>query len=114
MLPNKNKLNHVICLRFHRDIALLFSRPKTSGQFFEKLYEGNTQDEMIDLKDAIPSQFHEYLNIFSDKKAELSTAPHIPGEIPAILPGRQGFLGDSWQCRSQINEKGHHIEPFWF
>ncbi len=25
-------------------------------------YEGNTQDEQIDLKDAVPPQFHKYLD----------------------------------------------------
>ena len=28
-----------------------------------------TQDELIDLKDAVPSQFHNYLDVFSDEKA---------------------------------------------
>ena len=36
---------------------------------FSQKYEGNTQDEQIDLKDAVLPPFHEYLNVFSDKKA---------------------------------------------
>ena len=39
------------------------------SQAFSRKYEGNTQDEQIDLKDAVPSQFHEYLDVFSDEKA---------------------------------------------
>ena len=34
---------------------------------------------------------------FSLEYSELYLAPRIPGGIPAILPGRQEFLGDSWQ-----------------
>ena len=39
------------------------------SQAFSQKYKGNTQDELIDLKDAVPPQFHDYLDVFSDKKA---------------------------------------------
>ena len=39
------------------------------SQAFSQKYEGNTQDEQIDLNNAVPLQFHEYLNVFSDKKS---------------------------------------------
>ena len=39
------------------------------SQAFTRKYEGNTQDEQIDLNDAVPPQFHEYLDIFSDEKS---------------------------------------------
>jgi hypothetical protein len=39
------------------------------SQAFAQKYEGNPQDNQIDLKDAIPPQFHEYLDVFSDEKA---------------------------------------------
>ena len=38
------------------------------SQAFSRKYEGNTQDEQIDLNNAVPSQFHEYLDVFSDEK----------------------------------------------
>ena len=38
------------------------------SQAFSRKYEGNTQDKR-DLKDAVPPQFHKYLNVFSDEKA---------------------------------------------
>ncbi len=39
------------------------------SQAFAKKYEGNTQDEQIDLNNAVPYQFHKYLNVFSDEKS---------------------------------------------
>ena len=36
--------------------------------------------------------------------AKLYLAPRIPGGIPAILPGRQGFLGDSWNSHQEDQE----------
>ena len=39
------------------------------SQAFSQKYKGNTQDELIDLKDAVPPQFHDYLDVFSDEKA---------------------------------------------
>ena len=38
-------------------------------QAFAAKYEGNVQDEDIDLKKAVPAEFHEYLDVFSDKKS---------------------------------------------
>jgi len=38
------------------------------SQGFAAKYEGNVQDEQINLKDAIHTKFHEYLDVFSDKK----------------------------------------------
>jgi hypothetical protein len=39
------------------------------SQAFAEKYEGNVQDEQIDLKEAVPPELHEYLNVFSDEKA---------------------------------------------
>jgi hypothetical protein len=39
------------------------------SQAFAQKYEGNLQDDQIDLKDTVPPQFHEYLDVFSDEKA---------------------------------------------
>ncbi len=39
------------------------------SQAFSQKYEGNTQDERIDLNDVVPPQFHEYLDVFSDEKS---------------------------------------------
>jgi hypothetical protein len=39
------------------------------SQAFAQKYEGNLQDDQMDLKDAVPSQFHDYLDVFSDEKA---------------------------------------------
>ncbi len=39
------------------------------SQAFSQKYEGNTQDELIDLKDIVPPQFHDYLDVSSDEKA---------------------------------------------
>ena len=39
------------------------------SQAFSRKYEGNTQDKQIGLKDAVPSQFHKYLDVFFDEKA---------------------------------------------
>ena len=39
------------------------------SQAFVAKYKGNIQDEEIDLKEAIPPELHEYLDVFSDDKA---------------------------------------------
>jgi hypothetical protein len=39
------------------------------SQAFAEKYEGNVQDEQIDLKKAVPPELHECLNVFSDEKA---------------------------------------------
>jgi len=39
------------------------------SQAFAAKYEGNVQDEQIDLIKAVPSEFHDYLDIFSDEKS---------------------------------------------
>jgi hypothetical protein len=39
------------------------------SQAFAEKYEGNVQDKQIDLKEAVPPELHEYLNVFSDEKA---------------------------------------------
>jgi hypothetical protein len=39
------------------------------SQAFAVKYEGNIQDEHIDLKNTIPTEFHEYLDVFSDEKS---------------------------------------------
>jgi hypothetical protein len=39
------------------------------SQAFAQKYKGNLQDDQIDLKDAVPPQFHDYLDVFSDEKA---------------------------------------------
>jgi len=39
------------------------------SQAFTAKYEGNVQDEQLDLKDAVPPELHEYLDVFSDEKA---------------------------------------------
>ncbi len=39
------------------------------SQAFSQKYKGNTQDKQIDLNNAVPPQFHEYLDIFSDEKS---------------------------------------------
>ena len=39
------------------------------SQAFAEKYEGNVQDEQIDLKEAVPTELHEYLDVFSDENA---------------------------------------------
>jgi hypothetical protein len=39
------------------------------SQAFAEKYEGNLQDEQIDLKEVVPPKLHEYLDVFSDEKA---------------------------------------------
>jgi hypothetical protein len=39
------------------------------SQAFAAKYEGNIQDDQVELKDVVPPQFHEYLDVFSDEKA---------------------------------------------
>ena len=39
------------------------------SQAFAAKYEGNPQDEELDLKKAVPIEFHEYLDVFSDEKS---------------------------------------------
>jgi len=39
------------------------------SQAFAEKYEGNVQDEQLDLKEAVPLELHEYLDVFSDEKA---------------------------------------------
>jgi len=39
------------------------------SQAFAAKYEGNIQDEKIDVKKAVPVEFHEYLDVFSNEKS---------------------------------------------
>jgi len=39
------------------------------SQAFTAKYEGNVQDKQVDLKEAVPAEFHEYLDVFSDEKS---------------------------------------------
>jgi hypothetical protein len=39
------------------------------SQAFATKYEGNVQDEQIDLKQAVPPELHEHLDVFTDDKA---------------------------------------------
>ena len=48
---------------------VLINSTMSHSQAFSWKYEGNTQDERIDLNDAVPPQFHEYLKVFSDEKS---------------------------------------------
>jgi hypothetical protein len=39
------------------------------SQAFAAKYEGNVQDNQIDLKQAVPPELHKYLDVFSHDKA---------------------------------------------
>jgi hypothetical protein len=39
------------------------------SQAFAVKYEGNVQDKQIELKQAVPPELHEYIDVFSDDKA---------------------------------------------